>query len=84
MMNYKYFINDELYADLNEEKAFYYMCSTPAKAYFKYDLNRENQQKKFYYDYYIDLREACIEEKFKFEKYSMYDLIINYRKYFEI
>lgn len=72
------------YIYLNEEKAFYYMCSIPAKAYFKYDLNRENQQKKFYYDYYIDLREACIEEKFKFEKYSMYDLIINYRKYFEI
>lgn len=72
------------YIYLNEDKAFYYMCSTPAKAYFKYNLNRENEQKKFYYDYLIDLREACIEERFKFEKYSMYDLIINYRKYFEI
>lgn len=72
------------YIYLNEEKAFYYMCSTPAKAYNHYDLNRENEQKRFYLDYLLDLREACIEERFKFEKYSMYDLIINYKKYFEI
>ena len=72
------------YVYLNEDKAFYYMTSTPAKAQFSYDLNRENEQKKFYYDYLLDLREACIEERFKFEKYSMYDLVINYKKYFEI
>lgn len=72
------------YVYLNEDKAFYYMTSTPAKAQFAYDLNRENEQKKFYYDYLLDLREACIEERFKFEKYSMYDLIINYKKYFEV
>lgn len=72
------------YIYLNEEKGFYYMTSTPGKTLFYYDLNRENEQKKFYYDYLIDLREACIEERFKFEKYSMYDLIINYRRYFEI
>lgn len=72
------------YVYLNEDKAFYYMTSTPAKAQFSYDLNRENEQKKFYYDYLLDLREACIEERFKFEKYSMYDLVINYKKYFEV
>lgn len=72
------------YIYYKEEKGTYYMCSHPAKAYRQYDLNRENEQKKFYYDYLIDLREACIEERFKFEKYSMYDLIINYKKYFEI
>lgn len=72
------------YIYLNEEKAFYYMTSTAAKTQFSYDLNRENEQKKFYYDYLLDLREACIEERFKFEKYSMYDLIINYKKYFDI
>ncbi len=72
------------YIYLNEDKGFYYMTSTPAKAQFSYDLNRENEQKKFYYDYLLDLREACIEERFKFEKYSMYDLVINYKKYFEV
>lgn len=68
----------------NEEKDKYYMCSIPANARYYYNLNRENEQKKFYIDYGIDLCEACIEERFKFEKYSMYDLIMNYRKFFNI
>lgn len=72
------------YIYLNEEKGFYYMSTKQAKCRQRYDLNRENEQKRFWYDWLIDLREACIEERFKFEKYSMYDLIINYKKYFEI
>ena len=60
------------------------MCSTPAKCQFNYNLDRENEQKLFYYEHAIDLRDACIEERFKFEKYSMYDLLINYRKFFDI
>ena len=72
------------YIYLNEEKAFYYMTSTPAKARTTYNLNRENEQKRFYYDYLIDLHDACINERFKFEKYSMYDLIMNYKKFFNV
>ena len=72
------------YIYFNEEKASYYMTSTPAKAREKVNLNRENEQKKFYYDYLIDLHDACINERFKFEKYSMYDLIMNYKKFFNI
>lgn len=72
------------YIYLNEEKAFYYMTSTPAKARTKYNLNRENEQKRFYYDYVIDLYDACVNERFKFEKYSMYDLIMNYKKFFNV
>ena len=60
------------------------MCRIPAKCQFDFDLDRENKQKLFYYMFVIDLRDACIEERFKFEKYSMYDLIINYRKFFDI
>ena len=72
------------YIYLNEEKGFYYMSTTPAKCRQFFDLNRENEQKRFYLEWALDLREACIEERFKFEKYSMYDLIINYKKYFEV
>ena len=72
------------YIYFNEEKASYYMTCTPAKAREKVNLNRENEQKKFYYDYLIDLHDACINERFKFEKYSMYDLIMNYKKFFNI
>ena len=72
------------YIYYNEEKEKYYMCSTPAKCQNIYNLDRENDQKRFYYDFAIDLREACMNECFKFEKYSMYDLIINYRKNFDL
>lgn len=72
------------YIYLNEEKGFYYMSLKPAKCRQFYDLNRENEQKRFYLEWIIDLHEACIEERFKFEKYSMYDLIINYKKYFDL
>lgn len=74
----------DYYIYFNEEKSRYYMCSQPARCSFYYNLDRENEQKKFYVDFAIDLREACIEEQFKFERYSMYDLIINYRKNFNL
>lgn len=72
------------YVYYNDEKDRYYMCCIPANCRYTYNLNRENEQKKFYIDFGIDLCEACIEERFKFEKYSMYDLIMNYRKFFNI
>lgn len=72
------------YIYLNTEKGFYYMTSTPTKCMFEFDLNRENEQKLFWINYGIDLRFACIEEKMKFEKYSMYDLIVNYKKFYAV
>ena len=74
----------DYYIYYNEEKGRYYMCSVPARCQYEYNLDRENEQKKFWSDFVVDLREACVNEQFKFEKYSMYDLIINYRKYFDI
>lgn len=74
----------DYYIYLNEEKGVYYMSTQAAKCRQFFNLNRENEQKRFYVEWVIDLCDACIEERFKFEKYSMYDLIINYRKYFDI
>lgn len=47
-----------------------------------YDLKKETEQKRFYYDYAIDLRNESIEGRMIFETYSMYDLITNYHKIF--
>ena len=74
----------DYYIYLNEEKNKYYMCSQKGKCQYEYNLDRENEQKKFWVDFVVDLREACINEQFKFEKYSMYDLLMNYRKFFDI
>lgn len=60
----------------------YQVCSSQNKQAKTYNLNRENEQKAFFYDYLLDLREACIADKMHFETYSMYDLIINYKKIF--
>lgn len=49
-----------------------------------YDLKRETEQKRFYYDYALDLRNESIEGKMIFETYTMYDLITNYHKIFQL
>lgn len=49
-----------------------------------YDLAKENDQKRFFYDYIIDFQDASIEGKFVFESYTMYDIIMNYKTFFKI
>lgn len=62
----------------------YYMCSSRADCIFDYDLNKENDQKLFFNEHCIDLRTECIEGNMTFLTYSMYDLIINYKKFYKI
>lgn len=72
------------YIYLNKNNGKYYMCSKKGKCLFYYDLNRENDQKLFYADHNVDLWDACVHNMMKFEKYSMYDLIMNYKKFYNI
>ena len=67
-----------------EKDGKYYATSSKASNVTNYDLTRENQQKKFFYDYIVKLREETIEDNFIFEKYSYYDLIVNYKKIFDL
>lgn len=60
----------------------YYMTTTRHNSDRIYNLNQENDQKLFWVDYGIDLRNECIEGKMLFESYTMYDLIVNYKKIF--
>lgn len=62
----------------------FYMTDSPAKVDDAYDLNTESGQKAFYYDKVIDLQEATIERRMWYKSYTMYDLIMNYRKRFII
>ena len=75
---------NDYYIYLNKETGMYYMCYKPIRCLFDFNLNRENEQKMFWLSYGIDLRFACIEERMKFETYSMYDLIMNYKKFFNV
>lgn len=66
-----------------QRDGWYYMCSSRHNGRV-YDLNKENDQKLFFYDYDIDLRESCINGYMKFEKYTMYDIIVNYKSFFKL
>lgn len=75
----------DYYVYLYEDTGKYYICSTQSKNCLRtYNLNRENEQKKFYLSEYFELRNSCIDDRMQFEKYSMYDLILNYKDYFDI
>lgn len=80
----KYRRINNAYIYLNNKTGCFYMSSRPGNFLTSYDLDRENQQKKFFMDHVLQLREACINDRFKFEKYSYYDLIINYTKFYDI
>lgn len=62
----------------------YYMCRSRNRVEEVYDLNEESEQKRFYYDFVIELQNATIEKRISFETYGMYDLIMNYKKRFTI
>lgn len=74
--------NKCFYIYLSESKG-YYMCSSRNECPVSYDLNTDTGQIAFYYDYAIDLRNECVDGRMQFEKYSMYDMIINYKKRFK-
>ena len=61
----------------------YYMCESKGYGKF-YDLNTENDQKRFFNDYIMKLRDKTINKQMFYSKFSMYDLIINYKNYFKI
>ena len=61
----------------------YYMTTCKNKMPFVYDLDKEMDQRRFYYEHCIDLLNASIEGRMYFDTYSMYDLIVNYKKRFK-
>ena len=63
---------------------YFYSCYSRTDKCPVFNLSRENEQKRFFNEYIWELRDACIEDKMQFTHYTMYDLIINYKKIFKI
>lgn len=74
----------DIYIYLNQNNGKWHFTSSKNNAVYFYDLDRENDQKRFYQEFGIDIRLACIENRVTFDKYSYYDMFINYKKYFEL
>ena len=49
-----------------------------------YDLSKESEQNAFYYDYVFDIRDAWLNGGVSFCKYTVKDVILNFKKYFTI
>lgn len=73
-----------IYIYFNPENGNYHFCSSKNKTIYNYNIDTENDQKLFYLTHGLNIRMACIEGKVSFEKYSYYDLLINYKKYFDL
>ncbi len=54
------------------------------KCKYEYDFHRENDQKSFFRDWYRLLKTACIDGQMVFETYTMYDVIINFKRHYRI
>ena len=72
------------YIYYNENNSQYYMCSSRCKTEYDYNLDKENDQKRFFIEHQADLWNACTYGRMTFQKYSMYDLIMNYKKFFNV
>lgn len=66
------------------KNGLYYMCNCKQECIFEYDLTRENEQKKFFIEHCMELRDECIDDNMRFQKYSMYDLIMNFNKKYNV
>lgn len=61
----------------------YYITRARNKCPFSYNLDKEMDQRRFYYEHVLDLLNASIDGRMFYESYSMYDLIVNYKKRFK-
>lgn len=69
-----------IYCDGNK----WYMTDSQAPNVTSYNLDTESGQKAFYYEHVLDLQEYTIENRMFYKTYTMYDMIVNYRKRFTV
>lgn len=61
----------------------YYMTTAKNKTPFTYNLDKEMDQRRFFNEQLFELLNASIEGRMYFDTYTMYDLIVNYKKRFK-
>lgn len=84
MYHLHYRRKNDCYVYLNRKTGIYYFSPIKGQPIKSYDLDRENQQKRFYLDHGIELRRKTIDDRVKYNKYSYYDLIVNYTKFYDV
>lgn len=68
-----------------QRDAQWYVCKSPNTPVLgQYDLNKDADIRRFYFEHQIDLKEEYVAGNVLFQTYTMYDVIINYRKFFSV
>ena len=68
-----------------EREGTWYVCksqNTPILG--SYDLNRDADVRRFYTEHQIDLKCEYVDGRMFFQTYTMFDVIINYKKFFKL
>lgn len=76
--------NNHFYYCYQNNDNYYFSTSKSNKFQRSYDLTFDNDQRRFYLDYVIDLEYHTRYNKVKYENYAIYDLIINYKKFYKV
>lgn len=74
----------DIYIYFNKNNGRYHFSSSKNKCIFTYDLSKENDQRLFYVKHSMQLQEALMLSRITFEKYTMYDLLKNYTKFYKL
>lgn len=82
----KVIYKQKTYFIYQNENGSWYMCkaASNAKGLKEYNLKEEMHQRLFWYDFVIDIINDAMEGRAYFETYSMYDIIVNYKKRFKL
>ena len=66
-----------------QKNEMYYVCKSPGR-YFEsvYDLNKDQDARRFYLEMQIELKHEYIDGHVKFQNYTMFDVIVNFKKFF--
>lgn len=84
LLSLHYNLND-YYIYVNRMQGIFYMTSKRYGNFdLHYDLDTDNGYRKFHLDYLYILQDKTINGIMRYERYSMYDLIMNYKKYFKV
>lgn len=62
----------------------FYVCRSRAEGVKVYDLFLRGDRKKFYLDYCMDIQEATVSGLVKYETYTAYDVIMNFKKHYKL
>lgn len=76
--------NEHTYYIYLGDRGFYMTYKKSNKCVYKYDINKESDQRKFYIEQVIDICAEWIDGRAIFETFHMFDLITHYKSFYNV